>query len=92
MCTSAVALLQSCCPGWFHCIPWTKQSLRDRLLKQETEIVEAGSGRKLLLTTGMNTADTYTSLVASSRGFSSLAIASFQRSSDRGSPLVDMGP
>ena len=45
-------------------------------------------GRKLLQTT-MNTINTYTSLVASSRGFSDLAVSSFKRSSNsNGVPLV----
>ncbi len=43
-------------------------------------------GRKLL--ESMSTIDTYTSLVASTRGFSDLAVASFKRSSDSGVPLV----
>jgi hypothetical protein len=51
--------------------------------------VATNTGRKLLQQTNeMSTIDTYTSLVASSKGFSDLAVASFKRSSDSGVPLV----
>ena len=56
-------------------------------IQRKSEAVgQAVTGRRLLQT--MGTVDTYTSLVASSQGFSNLAIASFQRSSSQGVPLV----
>jgi hypothetical protein len=58
---------------------------------QQPLLHASGGGMQRLLEqqqASMSTVDTYSSLVASSKGFSNLAIASFKRSSDKDAPLV----
>ena len=70
-------------------VPAPPVPVNDRRASAEVVDTSSSSGRKILQAASeMSTVDTYTSLVASSRGFSNLAIASFQRSSDHASPLV----
>jgi hypothetical protein len=70
-------------------VPVPPVPVNDRRASAEVVDTSSSSGRKILQAASeMSTVDTYTSLVASSRGFSNLAIASFQRSSDHASPLV----